>query len=231
MILSAHQPAYLPWLGYFEKIANADIFVFLDTVQFEKNSFINRNKIKTPQGTQWLTIPVKIKGHIGATLQDTLIEDSKPWRSKHLKSIEMNYRKAPFFEENFPKIKKLLNVPEQTVAELCWQQFQFWLTELNIKTKVVRSSDLPIASKKSDLVLDLCKHFNAEHYLSGILGKDYLDEVTFATNGIAIHYQDLQHLHYPQLWGDFLPSMSIIDYWMNCGSDLQNISTKRNNWL
>jgi hypothetical protein len=231
MILSAHQPAYLPWLGYFEKIANADVFVFLDTVQFEKNSFINRNKIKTPQGPQWLTIPVKMKGHIAATLQDTLIDDSKPWRSKHLKSIEMNYRKAPFFGEYFPKLETLVNLPEQTVAELCWQQLQFWLTELNIKTFVVRSSDLPVESKKSDLVLDLCKHFNAEHYLSGILGKNYLDESKFTTNGISIQYQDVQHPHYPQLWGDFLPFMSILDYWMNCGSDLQNISTRRNNGL
>lgn len=90
MILSAHQPAYLPWLGYFDKITEADIFVFLDTVQYEKNSFINRNKIKTPQGPQWLTIPVKSKGHITATLRETLVDDSKPWRSKHLKSIEMN---------------------------------------------------------------------------------------------------------------------------------------------
>ena len=94
MILSAHQPAYLPWLGYFDKIARADVFVYLDTVQFEKNSFINRNQIKTPQGAQWLTIPVRTKGHMSASLRTTEIDDSQKWRSKHIKSIETNYRKA-----------------------------------------------------------------------------------------------------------------------------------------
>ena len=227
MILSAHQPAYLPWLGYFDKIRKADIFVFLDTVQFEKNSFINRNKIKTSQGPQWLTIPVKTKGHITTTLQDTMVDNSQPWRSKHLKSIEMNYRKTLFFKEYFPKLEVLLNVPEQTVAELCWQQLQFWLTEFNIKTKVVRSSDLAITSKKSNLVLDLCMDFKANNYLSGVLGKDYLDESSCATKGISVQFQEFQHPLYPQLWGKFLPYMSIIDYWMNCGSDLQNILTRR----
>ena len=231
MILSAHQPAYLPWLGYFDKISKADVFVFLDTVQYEKNSFINRNKIKTPQGPQWLTIPVKSKGHITATLRETLVDDSKPWRSKHLKSIEMNYRKAPYFNEFFPKLEGIQMLPASNLAELCWQQLQFWLKEFNIKTKVVRSSYLAISSKKSDLVLDLCRHFNADQYLSGIQGRDYLDESSFYTNGIAVQYQDFQHPIYTQLWGDFLPYISIIDYWMNCGSDLQNISTRRINGL
>ena len=231
MILSAHQPAYLPWLGYFEKIACADVFIFLDTVQFEKNSFINRNKIKTQQGPQWLTIPVKTKGHITATLQETIVDDSKPWRGKHLKSIEMNYRKAPYFNECFPKLELLLMLPATNLAELCWQQLQFWLTELNIKTKVIRSSNLAISSKKSDLILDLCRDCNADHYLTGILGKDYHDEYSFDTNGKAEQYQDFQHPIYTQLWGDFLPYMSIIDYWMNCGSELQNISTRRINGL
>ena len=122
-------------------------------------------------------------------------------------------------------------LPASNLAELCWQQLQFWLKEFNIKTKVIRSSDLAVESKKSDLVLDLCRHFNADHYLSGILGKDYLDEYSFATNGIAVQYQDFQHPIYTQLWGDFLPYMSIIDYWMNCGSELQNISTRRINGL
>src|SRR5580704_11293436 len=108
MMLSAHQPAYLPWLGYFHKIAQADVFVYLDSVQYEKNSYINRNQIKTPQGASWLTIPVKTKGHMGGSLRTTNIDDSQPWRSKHLKSIEMNYRKASRFDLCFPKIQALL---------------------------------------------------------------------------------------------------------------------------
>jgi len=215
MILSAHQPAYLPWLGYFEKIDQADIFVFLDTVQFEKNSFINRNKIKTPQGPQWLTIPVKMKGHINATLLDTLIEDAQPWRCRHLKAIEMNYRKAPHFKECFPKLAGLLATPGNSLSELCWEQLQFWLSEFDIKTRIVRSSTVPVTGKKSNLILDLCKHFGADQYLSGALGKNYLDEDSFAMAGIRISYQDFKHPVYPQLWGVFEPNMGVVDYWMN----------------
>jgi hypothetical protein len=218
MILSAHQPAYLPWLGYFEKIQRSDVFIYLDTVQFEKNSFTNRNKIKTPQGGHWLTIPVKVKGHTNATLLDTVEDDAQPWRSKHLKSIEMNYRKSPYFSVCYPKFERLLSIPTTNLAELCWQQLNFWLTEFAIDTKLVRSSELNISSKKSDLVLDLCKHFNADHYLSGALGRDYLDENDFATANIKVEYQEFSHPIYPQRWGDFEPYMSIIDYWMNCGT-------------
>lgn len=227
MLLSAHQPAYLPWLGYFEKIVRADVFVFLDTVQFEKNSFINRNKIKAPQGPQWLTIPVKTKGHIKATLRETLIDDTQPWRIKHLKAIESNYRKATHFKECFPKLETLLLTPESNLAELCWRQLQFWLAEFEIETPVYRSSDLPVASKKSDLVLDLCKYFGATSYLSGALGRNYLDEDSFAAVGIEVEYQDFLHPAYPQLWGPFVPNMGIVDVWMNCGTDAKNLLNRK----
>src|ERR1035437_4150954 len=103
MILTAHQPAYLPWLGYFDKIIKSDIFVYLDTVQFEKNSFTNRNKVKTPQGAAWLTVPVKIKGHIGKTMMEIEIDNSQDWRKKHLNTIFMNYKKAARFEECYAR--------------------------------------------------------------------------------------------------------------------------------
>jgi hypothetical protein len=215
MILSAHQPAYLPWLGYFDKIARADVFVYLDTVQFEKNSFINRNRIKTPQGALWLTIPVKTRGHTTASLRTTEIDDAQPWRAKHLKSIEMNYRKAPRFEECFPKIEALIRMPESNLAEYCFHQLRFWLDELAIDTQVVRSSELPVKSTKSDLVLDLCRHFGVQHYLSGALGRDYLVEHDFKNAGIAIEYQSFVPQTYCQLWGDFIPYLSALDWWMN----------------
>lgn len=217
MILSAHQPAYLPWLGYFDKIARADMFIYLDTVQFEKNSFINRNQIKTPQGALWLTIPVKTRGHTSASLRTTEIDDSQPWRIKHLKSIEMNYRKSPRFDECFPKIQTLLNMPESNLADYCFYQLQFWLSELAIDTRIVRSSELPISSAKSDLVLDLCRYFGAQHYLSGALGRDYLVVEDFRKAGISIEYQSFNPPVYPQLWGDFIPYLGILDWWMNGG--------------
>lgn len=217
MILSAHQPAYLPWLGYFDKIASADIFVFLDNVQFEKNSFTNRNRIKTPHGAMWLTAPVKLKGHIESTILETRVDDSQPWRAKHLKSIAANYRKSPFFDTLFPKLEAILTAPKDSLAELCWTQLHFWLGELDIRTKIVRASSLPVASRKSDLVLDLCRHFGADHYISGAIGRDYLNEPAFAALGIRIEYQEYRHPIYPQLWGAFAPYMGVVDYLMNVG--------------
>ena len=219
MILSAHQPAYLPWMGYFDKITRADVFVYLDTVQFEKNSFINRNQIKTPQGSLWLTIPVKTKGHTSGSLRTTQIDDSQPWRTKHLKSIEMNYRKAARFDECFPKIEALLTIPESNLANFCFHQLRFWLEELGIGTRVVRSSELLIAGAKSNLVLDLCKEFGAQRYLSGALGRNYLDEEEFGKVGIAIDYQRYEPSGYPQLWGDFVPNLGILDWWINSAQE------------
>jgi hypothetical protein len=216
MILSAHQPAYLPWLGYFDKIAKADVFVFLDTVQYEKNSFINRNQIKTPQGALWLTVPVKTKGHMNGSLRTTKIDDSQPWRSKHLKSIEMNYRKASRFDECFPKIEVLLANTESNLADYCFHQLGYWLGELRIShTRIVRSSELSITNSKSDLVLELCRHFGARRYLSGVLGRDYLVEADFLKAGITIEYQIFKSPVYPQLWGEFIPNLSVLDWWMN----------------
>lgn len=218
LTLSVHQPAYLPWLGYFDKIARADLFVVLDTVQFEKRGYIHRNRIKTPQGAHWLTIPVKSKGHRSATLQVTKIDNSQPWRRRHLKAIALNYRRAPYFEMCFPKLETLLSGTESGLAELCFRQLHFWLGELGISTRVVRSSDLPAMGAKSDLILDLCRHVGAKRYLSGQLGRDYLVECDFRAAGITIEYQEYAHPVYPQQWGSFLPAMSIVDYWMNCGS-------------
>jgi hypothetical protein len=220
MILSAHQPAYLPWIGYFDKIARADVFVYLDTVQFEKNSFINRNQIKTPQGAQWLTIPVKTKGHTSGTLRTTEIDESQPWRARHLKSIQMNYRKASRFAECFPKIEELLAMPESNLAKYCFHQLRFWLKEFEIETRIVRSSELLISSSKSDLVLDLCRHFGAERYLSGVQGRAYLDEAHFGENGIAVEYQSFVPPVYFQPWGEFIPNLGILDWWMNAKGPL-----------
>jgi hypothetical protein len=217
MILSAHQPAYLPWLGYFDKIARADVFVYLDTVQFEKNSFINRNRIKTPHGGLWLTIPVKTKGHIGGTLSTTEIDDSQRWRAKHLKTIRMNYGKAARFDECFPKIEALLAIPESNLAKFCLRQLHFWLDVLSIKTRIVPSSELTISSSKSDLVLDLCRHFGARRYLSGEQGRDYLVETDFREAGIAVDYQCFKSPVYFQLWGEFIPNLGVLDWWMNSG--------------
>jgi hypothetical protein len=215
MIISIHQPAYLPWLGYFDKIISSDIFVYLDTVQLEKNSYSYRNKIKTPQGSAWLTIPLKMKGHTGNAIKNIAIDNSQQWKKRHLKNIFFNYKKSPFFDDLYPKIELLYKDDFDFFSDLAYHHLLFWLDELNIKTKIIKSSNLDISSKKSELILDLCQNFKADKYISGVLGRDYLDENTFKEKGVVVEYQDYQHPIYQQLNGDFLPHMGIIDFWMN----------------
>ena len=216
MLLSAHQPAYLPWLGYFEKIARADVFIYMDTVQFERNSYTNRNKIKGPNGAQMLTIPVCMKGHMEKVMKDMVIDEKTNWRRKHLNSIFCNYKKAPYFEQNFPKLERLYEDMTDNFSELVYSQLLFWLDELHINTKIVRLQDLNITSANSDLVLDMCRATGADQYLSGALGKDYLNTEKFAADGIKVFFQDYHCEPYPQLWDkEFLPAMGVVDLWMN----------------
>ena len=215
MIISIHQPAYLPWLGYFDKINRSDIFIYLDSVQLEKNSYTCRNKIKTPQGSTWLTIPLITKGHTANSIGDIRIDNSQNWKKKHLKNIFFNYKKAKYFDELYPKIELLFEEDFDLFSDLAYQHMVFWLNEFNIQTKIVKSSTLDIETKKSDLVLDLCSNFNASKYLSGALGKDYLNESIFDQNEIQIEYQNYSHPVYQQLNGEFLPYMGIVDFWMN----------------
>jgi hypothetical protein len=214
--VSIHQPAYLPWLGYLSRIAQSDVFVFLDTVQFEKNSFINRNRIKTPNGPIWLTVPVLQQGHLSKKLNTIEIDARQDWKRKHLKSIELSYRKAPQFSKCFPEIEQLFLSSDSLLADLCFAQLLFWLEKFSIKTRIIRASSLSVAGHKSDLILALCHHLNASEYLSGPLGRDYLNEESFKKADIRLSYQSFVHPTYPQLYGEFSTGMAALDCWMNC---------------
>lgn len=215
MIISIHQPAYLPWLGYVERIMQSDIFVFLDSVQFEKNSFTNRNLIKGANGPHWLTIPIKTKGHLNKSLSDIEIASDMEWRKKHLLSIKTCYSRCIGFDDKYDKLSHLYNNDEVHLADLCFNHLLFWVEEFNIKTKIIRSSSMNITSKKSDLILDICHNVGATTYLSGPMGKSYLEEGDFLSNGIKLDYHHFHPTPYPQLFGPFLPFMGIIDYWFN----------------
>src|ERR1700730_15113013 len=217
MIASIHQPAYLPWLGYFDRIAKSDAFVFLDNVQFERNSFINRNQIKTANGPIWLTVPVRLDAHFDKTIVDIEIDDRQNWRRKHLRSIEQSYSRTQDFAQEFRRLTAVYEGKTNKLAELCRGQLDFWLGELGITTRILRASELPVAGRGSALVLDLCKHLGATKYLSGPLGRRYLDEAEFIKAGIKIEYHEFVHPVYPQMLGEFVPAMGVVDYWMNCG--------------
>lgn len=216
MILTAHQPAFLPWLGYFDKIHSADKFIFLDSVQFEKNSFTNRNKIKTPQGELWLTVPVKAKGHTVNTLRNLEIDANANWKKKHLGAIHANYKKAKRFHALYPALEDLYSREYSLISDLCFDQIQFWMSQLRLDRPLIKSSSLGITSSNSDLILDLCRRCSATKYISGAQGRNYLKEADFRREGIEITYQDYRHPEYAQLWGgEFLPGMSILDFLMN----------------
>ena len=217
MIVSIHQPAYLPWLGYFDKISRSDIFVYLDTVQLEKNSysFTYRNKIKTPQGAKWLTIPLKSKGYRARSIDDIPIDNSQDWKRKHLKSIYVNYKKSTYFDELYPKLELLYQTDYKYFSEFAYVHLEFWLNELQINTKVIKASMTTIKSKKSALILELCEQFGAKKYISGAQGINYLDEQSFKNKSIQIEYQNYKHPIYPQLFGEYIPNLAVVDYWMN----------------
>ncbi len=217
MIVSIHQPAYLPWMGYLDKIASSDVHVFLDNVQLERPSFTYRNRIKTPQGPLWLTIPLHTRGHLDSHLGETLIAENSDWRSKHLKTIAQYYGKAPCFSQRFPPLREWYERSRgiSGLAELCFSQLNFWLEEFSIGTPIVRASNMNASGHKSDLVLALCQELEATIYISGAQGRAYLQESSFSATGITIVYQNYAPPTYPQLYGDFLPAMSIVDYWFN----------------
>lgn len=222
-VVTAHQPAYLPWLGYFHRIAQADTFVFLDDVQFEKNSFTNRNRIKTQTGPTWLTIPVVKSGHTSSTMMTTAIDDRGKWRRKHLASIQQAYRHAPHFNLCYPRLEQLYAQDDGLLKDVCWRHLQFWLEVLGIDTKLVRLHELALQERKSDLVLALCKTLGAGTYISGPFGQDYLDAESFRQNGIAVEFDRFTPTAYPQLHGEFVPNLAIVDGWMNMGDQVSTL--------
>ncbi len=223
MIVSINQPAYLPWLGYFHRIAASDLHIILDTVQFERNSFTNRNKVRTATGWTWLTVPVNLKGHLsGMTIADVEVADDH-WRRKHWSTIVQNYRRAPYFAEHAGFFEQVYARSWARLAELLEATTQYLLTALGIRTEVRRAGAAGADGRKSELVLNLCRSVGATSYLSGTLGRDYIDEAQFRADGIAVAYQDYAHPRYPQVYPGFEPLMSAIDLLFNTGPDARRI--------
>ena len=157
MKISAHQPAYLPWGGFIERISLSDVFIILDDVQFEKNSFTNRNQIKTSNGLTWLTVPVSLKGHTSKSIKDIEIVNHQPWYKKHWKSIQQNYHKSPFFKEHENFFEDTYRKNWILLNELNSHLLSYFLDFLNIDTKIVYLSNLNVFGKKQDLIINLCR--------------------------------------------------------------------------
>lgn len=219
MILSAHQPAYLPWLGYFHKIAISDVFVILDEVQFEKNSFTNRNKIKTANGSIWLSVPMDMNGHMNKTIKDMEITNKFNWGEKHWKSVYLNYKKAPYFNLYSDFLEDTYRKEWNTLTELTEYMTKYFLKQLGIKTKIFRQSDIKTKYKKQELIVELCRKLNADTFVFGKMGENYADKDYFKDNNINIYFQEYQHPIYKQIWDEFIPNLAIIDLLFNVSRD------------
>jgi hypothetical protein len=224
MIVSISQPAYLPWAGYFDRILKSDLHITLDHVNFERRGFTKRNKIRTHQGSMYLTVPVKTKGKFkDCPINELEILNEENWTHKHLQGIKSNYSKSPFYQEHIAFFEKIYDREWLLLNDIIQETNKYFLDILNIKTEIKESSFLKPQKVKSDLILELCQMVSATTYISGPLGRDYLDVKAFEEAEIKILYHDYECIPYPQLHGGFEPYMSIIDMLFNCGPESHNI--------
>jgi hypothetical protein len=224
MRIGIHQPMYLPWLGIFDRINQCDLFILLDNVPFgSKNYFLHRNKIKTRDGWTWLTVPVALKGKTGQLIKDVEIDNSLEWRKKHWMSIYHFYNKAPYFSRYSDFIENVYQREWQYLATLSYHLLAYLLEQIGIDTEIKWASSLDITGKKEELIFNICRAANADDYLSGPDGRNYLPIDFWRQNNIKLFFHDYQHPQYPQLHGEFLPQMSIIDLLFNCGPESLSI--------
>lgn len=219
MLCAIHQLHYLPWLRYFHKIAVADVFVVLDDIQFNKNGWQNRNKIKTKDEWMYLTIPVHYS--LDLKINEIKIDNSINWQKKHLQSIKTNYSKAPFFKNYLPQIEKFYFKSYEFLFEICWEMLNFFLKVLNIKTKIILNSHLNIEDIATDRLINICKKVSATSYLSGEYATEvYLDVEKFKKENIEIFLQKWEAPAYNQLYkNNFIKDLSIIDLLFNEGDN------------
>lgn len=217
MIVSVHQPQYLPWLGYFDKIHRSDAFVFLDNVQYKDREYQNRNRIRTGDGCIWLTVPVLKKTGSYPNISDVLIDNMQDWRKRHWRSISLNYAHAPFFKKYAPFFEELYSRDWQKLVDLNMHIVNALNRFLGIDRPVYLESQLDVKTAGTRRIIDICKALKSDTYLSGVGGKAYLEEGLFAANNIKLVYQDFRHPEYAQRHIPFMPFMSIIDLLFNHG--------------
>ena len=212
MRCAIHQPQFLPWLGHFQKIGMADVFVFLDNVQFQKNEFQNRNRIPCARAVQWLTVPVSYA--FGDPIRRVRIAERVPWQRKIWGTIEHAYSKAPHFHEYGPSLREWLEKEWAGLAEVNMASVRWLMDCFGIRTPTVIASTLPEGSDdRTGRLVDICRHLKATTYVSGSLAQRYLDIAQFAAAGIEVVFQDYHHPRYAQVHGqpEFISHMSAID--------------------
>jgi hypothetical protein len=216
VIVAVHQPQYMAWGGYFHKMDAADAFVFLDTVQYKKNEYQNRNLIKGPRGPQWLSVPVRYR--FGQQIREVRINDTVPWARKHLAALISCYGRAPFFDRYIGDFEKLLGGPHAGISELGIAAATLVARLLGIETALSVASGLPPVDDGRDRrLVEIVKLLGGDTYLSGAGGRGYIDESVFDEGGVRLMFQEFSAPVYPQLFGAFAPNLSAIDLIFNTG--------------
>ena len=219
------QPTYLPWTGYFRIMKEADVYVFLDNVQFEQRSWQSRNRIKSAEKFAWLSIPT----HHGSQsrIRDIEIDNSKPWKRQHLTAIKTSYGKSHYFDKYYSFLKSTYDLRWTELALLNIHLIKYFAAQLGLSPTFVRASKLGLEGKRTNLLLDICKMFGADRYVSSIGAKNYMEadgaKPVFEKFGIAVEFLEVVPFTYPQLFGEFIPELSIIDLLFNCGPESSTI--------
>lgn len=224
MNVAIHQPDYIPWLGLFYKMYLSDIFIHLDDAQYSNEAAHNFNTIKTAQGAYRLKFPVE--QHLGDLIDQVRPRYELKWREKHLKTLEMNYTKAKYFKEVYPGIKDVYMVDYPNVAELNIAINEYIAGQFGIKPKFIKASQFGFETKREEKVIDLCVAVCGTRYISGNGARVYQEESHFTDRGVELTYLDYKPIAYPQLWKEFLPCMSVLDYIFNCGYDWDYVLKK-----
>lgn len=214
-----HQPDFLSYLGFFHRLLHADLFVVLDHVQYvtgTSRSWMNRDKIKTPQGEAWLTVNVR-KCSRGTPINQVQLSNAVNWREGNLNLLQQNYRKATFFNEIHPYVEALYDEPCERLVDFNVKSIQMLCDLLEIHVDMVLSSTLDCEGSKNDLLVNILRKVGATHYLSGLGAKNYYSPVPFDAAGIQVIWQEFSHPAYPQLHGEFISGLSAIDALYNCG--------------
>jgi hypothetical protein len=226
VLIAIRQPGYFPYLGFFKKIQTCDIFVFFDDAQYAIRAWDNRNKIKQDGETMWISVPVSEP--FKKKLNEIKIANNE-WIPKHILAIKKNYQRAPYFKDYWEDIESILNKKWEKLIDLNLALIEHFIQVLDIKTKIIRSSELDVEGSSSKKLLNICKKINADSYLSGIMGREYLDERIFKKEKINVVYENFIHPKYSQINGEFIPNLAVIDILFNEGENSKTILKKSKN--
>ena len=222
-VLVVLQPSYLPWLGFFDQLNKADVFIYYDCVQYDKNGWRNRNKIKSATGAKWITVPVKNARRSKQALLNTEIAVEHRWEQKHIKMLKEAYSRSKYLDLYMPDLEKILLKKHERLVDLIYEINAKVIGWLGIETKVLRASEFPLEGDRSHRLLNLCHSVGASAYLSGSSARSYLETSIFEKTGVSVIWQDYLHPVYNQLHGPFLSHLSIVDLLFNEGPDSKHI--------